>query len=108
MKIETDLIGREDLLKEVIQACCHGCDNSRGIRCHGCEVDYVIDLIECVPATDAAPAVRAKWHQCRQSVPKGRGQTFFTWRCSACHKHERKRSDYCPNCGAKMFEEADK
>ena len=24
------------------------------------------------------------------------------WRCSACEKHSKVQSDYCPNCGAKM------
>lgn len=51
---------------------------------------------------DNEPVRHAKWHLCRISVPGGKGQTYTVWRCSACHKHERKRSDYCPNCGAKM------
>lgn len=62
----------------------------------------LIEVIEREPAVDAAPVVHAKWHLCRMNVPKGHGQMYSAWRCSACHKHERKRSDYCPNCGAKM------
>lgn len=48
------------------------------------------------------PMVHARWRLYRLNVPGGKGQTYSVWGCSACHKHERKRSDYCPNCGAKM------
>lgn len=54
-----------------------------------------------------APVVHGRWYQCKLNVPKGKGQTYLVWKCSNCHKHERKRSDYCPNCGARMDEEAD-
>ena len=51
---------------------------------------------------DAEVVRHGRWYQKRMSVPKGKGQTYLVWACSLCHKHEKKRSDYCPNCGAKM------
>ncbi len=54
------------------------------------------------PTLDYAPVKHGVWRQHKLSVPKGRGQTYIVYGCSLCHKHERKRSDYCPNCGAKM------
>jgi len=54
------------------------------------------------PAVDAEVVRHGRWYQKRMSVPKGKGQTYLVWACSLCHKHEKKRSDYCPNCGARM------
>ena len=53
------------------------------------------------------PVRHGRWYQKRISVPKGKGQTYLVWACSLCHKHEKKRSDYCPNCGAKMRGDTD-
>ena len=54
------------------------------------------------PAVDAEAVRHGRWYYKRMSVPKGKGQTYLVWACSLCHKHEKKRSEYCPNCGAKM------
>lgn len=56
----------------------------------------------CAPTLDYAPVRHGEWRQYKLYVPKGRGQTYSVYGCSLCHKHERKRADYCPNCGAKM------
>jgi hypothetical protein len=69
--------------------------------------DYAEDLVEQTPAVDAEVVRHGRWYQKRMSVPKGKGQTYLVWACSLCHKHEKKRSDYCPNCGAKMMENRD-
>ena len=94
-----DLISREAAL-EILMRYCPDDDGS----CTKADVDprEMLDEIENLPAVDAKPVAHAKWHLCRMNVPKGHGQMYSAWRCSACHKHERKRSDYCPNCGAKM------
>ena len=50
----------------------------------------------------AAAEKHGEWYQKRITVPKARGHSYLVWACSLCNKHERKRSDFCPNCGAKM------
>ena len=46
--------------------------------------------------------VCGEWHQKKITVPKAKGHSYLVWACSVCRKHERKRSDFCPNCGADM------
>lgn len=64
--------------------------------------DTVAGETVCIGQTDAEPVRRGRWFQHRLSVPKGRGQTYLVYGCSLCHKHEKKRTPHCPNCGAKM------
>ena len=61
-----------------------------------------VETIEAAPAVDAEVVRHAIWRQKKMNVPKGKGQTHLMWGCSSCHNHEKKRSSYCPNCGAKM------
>jgi hypothetical protein len=70
------------------------------------ETSYLSTLkdISMLPAIQAPITKHAHWYQKQMTVPKGKGQIYLVWSCSACHKHERKRSDYCPNCGAVMDE----
>ncbi|MBQ8616202.1 MAG: hypothetical protein IJ418_01695 [Clostridia bacterium] len=63
---------------------------------------YILNTFAVMKPVEAAPVVHARWYQCRLSVPKGRGQTHLVYGCSNCHKHEKKRSPRCPNCGAIM------
>lgn len=44
----------------------------------------------------------ARWQYQTMNVPGGKGQTYAKWRCSSCHGKQKKRSRYCPDCGAKM------
>ena len=71
------------------------------------ELDHLAMLVKEAPAVDAEPVRHGRLYQKRISVPKGKGQTYLVWACSLCHKHEKKRSDYCPNCGAKMDAEVE-
>jgi rubrerythrin len=67
-------------------------------------VNAIISRIKMQSAADVAEVKRGEWYQKRITVPKARGHSYLVWACSVCHKHERKRSDFCPNCGAKMME----
>lgn len=62
----------------------------------------LLPIVALTHTEDAEPVRYGGWYQKRMSVPKGKGQTYLVWACGLCHKHEKKRSDYCPNCGAKM------
>lgn len=62
----------------------------------------VLRIVDEAPTIEAEPVRNGKWHQYRLSVPKGRGQTYSVYGCNKCRKHEKKRTAYCPNCGAKM------
>lgn len=67
-----------------------------------CRLDEVEGWIADAPTLDYEPVRHGQWRHYKLSVPKGRGQTYLVYGCSLCHKHEKKRSDFCPNCGAKM------
>jgi rubrerythrin len=64
--------------------------------------DAILRILDTEPTVDAAPVVHGRWYQKQMTVPKGRGQTYLVWACSVCNKHEKKRSSFCPHCGAKM------
>lgn len=59
-------------------------------------------VVEDTPTIDAEPVRHGKWMYHRISVPKGKGQTYSVYGCWLCHAHVRKRTPYCPNCGANM------
>lgn len=56
----------------------------------------VRERIEALPTIDAVPVVHGEWEETDDRWGVGK------WRCSACEKHSKEQSDYCPNCGAKM------
>lgn len=66
------------------------------------DVRDVEDLVDDAPTIEAEPVRHSKWLQHRMSVPKGKGQTYLVYGCWMCHGHVKKRSPYCPSCGAKM------
>ena len=60
------------------------------------------ELIDENPVSEIVELKRAKWRYQVLTVPGGKGQTYAKWSCSRCRKKEKKRSPYCPNCGAEM------
>ena len=68
---------------------------------HGSEKPR-FELLNTIPAADVVERKTAKWRYQVLTVPGGKGQTYAKWSCSRCHKKEKKRSPYCPNCGAEM------
>lgn len=57
----------------------------------------VAKWVELLPAADVAPVMHAHWVKIADHV----------FRCSLCNNHRHYASNYCPNCGAKMDEEAE-
>ena len=65
----------------------------------------VPNVLRNIPAADAQPVKRGRWidiyewaemHDSRPS-----GMCTYYW-CSECEKEQEKKSDFCPNCGARM------
>lgn len=55
------------------------------------------------PTADVQPVIHGKW--INHTHTNGLGITFIDYECDACHEHiDTWKSDYCPNCGAKMAE----
>lgn len=71
--------------------------------CEGMEpftVGYVIRTIKRQPAADVAPVVHGRWvtyYRSGTTVAEGYVST-------CCDMWNNRKSDYCPNCGAKMDE----
>lgn len=75
-----------------------------------CEVD--IDLIDEIPAADVVPVVHGWWEREPSSywrwTPSGAvAVTRTTYRCGLCGRGTAVKSNYCPNCGARMDRGAD-
>lgn len=58
-------------------------------------------VLDRVPAADVAPVVHGRWVIVDDGVMIGDGKHM---ECSVCHtwNKDRIKTDYCPNCGAKM------
>lgn len=68
--------------------------------------------IEALPAADVVPVVHGLWEREPSSywrwTPSGAvAVTRTTYRCGLCGRGTAVKSNYCPNCGAKMDGGAD-
>ena len=54
-------------------------------------------LIASIPPADVRENVRGEW--------KDRGKYALGYMCSHCQKASIDKSDFCPNCGARMVKE---
>ena len=59
------------------------------------------------PAADVAPVVRGRWEKEPSSYWRWTSSgavavTRATYRCGLCGRRTAVKSNYCPNCGAKM------
>lgn len=60
--------------------------------------DEIIDALENIPNADVAPVVHGRWvthYRSGTTVAEGYVST-------CCDMWNNRKSDYCPNCGAKM------
>ena len=56
------------------------------------QMDVILAIVDAQPAADVAPVVHGRWKPYRKNLGK----------CSECGEVVQIRSNYCPNCGAKM------
>lgn len=65
-------------------------------RCYPCGEG--IEAINAIPAADVAPVVYGRWvTHYRSGTPVAEGYVS-----TCCDMWNNRKSDYCPNCGAKM------
>lgn len=74
-------------------------------RCDG--LDIAAGLLRVAPAADVAPVVHGLWEEEPSSfwrwTPSGAVVVArTTYRCGLCGRGTAVKSNYCPNCGAKM------
>lgn len=97
----TELVRRADVQDEIDRWL-----DSVGTVLVGKGLSYYGELIGCLedaPAADVAPVRHGKWVKIGADK-RGRGGI---WQCSLCKRCELFVTDYCPNCGAKMDQEAE-
>lgn len=57
-----------------------------------------IETVKCFPAADVAPVVHGRWvTHYRSGTPVAEGYVS-----TCCDMWKNRKSNYCPNCGAKM------
>ena len=80
-------------------------DDPRVERNYGdVDPDSVIRVIEAIPAADVQEVKRGRWIAADEQ-PYFR-KHYHTMVCSECGKRRDGKWHYCPNCGAKMEDEA--
>ena len=99
-----EYIEREALMRRIKEIHCAECDSYHGVKCRACWVDDTLDYIDCEPAADVAPVRRGRWLTWEEQFPgeKPRRSNNLGVFCDKCHNHADNRTDFCPNCGAKM------
>ena len=61
--------------------------------------DTVISVLEKAPTVDAVEVVHGRWEVEKEKDTFG---YIIHLKCSQCNNRNSKRTNYCPNCGAKM------
>lgn len=102
-----EFISREATIKRIKEVYCIGCNSYNGVRCSACGTGDAIDMIEDAPAADVAPVVHGLWEKEPSSYWRWTSSgavavTRTTYRCGLCGRGTAVKSNYCPNCGAKM------
>ena len=67
-----------------------------------------VRFIKAMKAADVQPVKHGRWidiyEYCKVLDLRPTGLQEYYW-CSECDKAEKKTSDFCPNCGARMKQE---
>lgn len=104
-------IEREAFVEQKRKQYCEDCSRRKGMRngkyktlyeigeapCRACEIDDALNDVEDFPAADVRPVVKATWRRYSPFTD--------TYECSNCGEQvidQQFRTNFCPNCGAKM------
>lgn len=98
--MQSDLISKRALIKfidktVVPELLLHDNASGAGVMAGLSKVLEETDVLQTI---DAVPVVHGKW-ELFGADKRGRGGVF---KCTACNRCRPTKSDYCPNCGAKM------
>lgn len=87
----------------------YGLANGTSIGRHSGIADIIGSAIEFLPAADVAPVKHGKWIKVEGDKLVGidrSGKDIYKYYCynicSKCNKRNAIKSNFCPNCGAKM------
>ena len=98
---QIDLIDRNSLIDWLSNPIgfLSNCEDCTDIDCLDCIIE---EAIKNAPTVDAEPAKHGRWggEEIFPGFPTLNG--YF---CSNCRKRAGRKTNYCPNCGAKMDEE---
>jgi hypothetical protein len=62
------------------------------------QLQWLNAIIEAQPTVDAVEVVHGEWGE----IYTCHGERLWGYRCSQCEADNSEKSNYCPNCGAKM------
>lgn len=65
-------------------------------------VGFAKQILNDAPTVDAEPIRHGKW--IKKRLPHTDGGTYEIFMCTECNEGFNWRTNYCPNCGAKMDE----
>lgn len=92
----SDLISREALLDYI--------DSTNEIKdwcLNRYSADWIYSFVKSAPSVDAAPMKRGRWIF-KWDSEKDPKRLFIRIVCSECDLHTGMKSNFCPNCGARM------
>lgn len=71
-------------------------------RSQACQ--QAMDILDTVPASDVVEVRHGRWHRYSKGSGSYNGVIILSdaFQCTICKKSFWNKSDYCPNCGAKM------
>ena len=89
---ERRFIDANNLIEEIREERCYNCRNFKDMKCDYCGTADYIYMIEDMLTADVAPVRHGRWKRYGKNLGE----------CSECGEIVSVRSNYCPNCGAKM------
>lgn len=103
-----EYIEREAFLDDIEERYCLPCKGAGkdydGCICRSCWVDDMCGEVIDAPTADVVPVRHGRWLTWEEQFPgeKPRRMNNLGVFCDKCHNHADNRTDFFPNCGAKM------